>query len=293
MQKVIAIVGPTASGKTALGIYLAKKLGGEVISADSRQLYRGMDIIAATPSKKEMDGVPHHLLRVAHPKREYSAGEYVRETEKLLPKLAKRNAIPIVVGGTGFYVNALLSDMIIPEVAPDEKLRARLYKKSAHELFSMLKKLDPVRAKTIDPHNPARLVRAIEIAKKLGKVPPIQYAKKYDVLWLGLSPLKDKHKAAIRARIRARFKQGLVAEAKRLRAMTPAKRFQALGTEYRLLADFIDKKISRQELEEKLEQWEKLYARRQMRWHKRNTKIVWLKNNAQALKLSKEFLDGN
>lgn len=292
-QKIIAIVGPTASGKTSLGVALAKKLRGEVISADSRQLYRGMDIIASTPTKKEMRGVLHHLLRVADPKRQYSAGSFVRESTRHIADIARRGKMPIVVGGTGFYADALLSGWMLPEVPPNKKLRAKLARKSARQMFAQLKRLDPRRAADIDPHNPARLIRAIEIAYALGSVPLREETadnRKFDVLWLGLSPAAKVHRRAIRARIRARLKQGLCAEAKRLRARLSKKRYAELGAEFRLLADCLDRKISKATLAQKLEQWELAYAKRQLRWHKRNKNIAWVKTKQEALRRARKFV---
>jgi tRNA dimethylallyltransferase len=290
MQKVIAIIGPTASGKTALGIALAKKLKGEIISADSRQLYRGMDIIAATPSTHEMKGIPHHLMRAVDPKRQFSAGRFVREGERLIRAINKRGKIPIVVGGTGFYADALLSGLSLPPVAPNARLRARLQKKTAPQLLAQLKKLDPARAKEVDPHNKVRLMRAIEIAAALGKVPELSREPRFEVLWLGLSPAPDKHRAAVRKRIRERMRHGMLAEAKRLRSRLSERRFRSLGSEFSYLADALDKRISPAQLEQKLEQWEVKYAKRQMRWHRRNKDIAWVKNKTEALKLAKQFL---
>ena len=123
-QKVIAVVGPTASGKTALGIFLAQKLGGEVISADSRQIYKGLAEIARVPSKQEQAGIPHHLIGFASPKRLYSAGEFKKAAETIISKLEKDGVLPIVVGGTGFYADSLLRGLELPQVPPNKALRA-------------------------------------------------------------------------------------------------------------------------------------------------------------------------
>jgi len=294
-QKIIAIVGPTASGKTSCGIMLAKKLCGEIISADSRQLYRGMDIIASTPTLKEMRGIPHHLIRVANPKRQYSAGRFVREGTRIIDDIVRRGNIPIVVGGTGFYADALLSGSMLPEVPPNKKLRTQLYKKSAAQLFAQLKRLDPRRASDIDRKNPVRLIRAIEIAKALGSVPACDETtagQKFDVLWLGLFPSPEAHRRTIRARIRAHLKQGMLAEAKRLRAQLSKKRYAELGAEFDLLLQYLDAKISKKELAEKLERWEFAYAKRQMRWLRRNKNIIWITSKKEASVRAKNFVSG-
>jgi len=292
-QKIIAIVGPTASGKTAIGVVLAREFGGEVISADSRQVYRDMDVIAGVPTMREMRGVPHHLLRVASPKALYSAGRFTREGARTIAQIVKHGHLPIVVGGTGFYAETLLGKMVLPEVPPNKKLRAELVKKSAAELFLMLKKLDPRRAGDIDAQNPARLIRAIEIAEALGAVPELSDAPQppFDVLWLGVSPATECLEEKIRARILARLKRGMAAEAARLRAQLFKKRFNELGAEFSLLAEHLDKKLTRPELIEKLIQWELKYIKRQLRWHKRNKDIVWISDATTARKEAKSFLE--
>ena len=291
-QKIIAIVGPTASGKTALGVVLAREFGGEVISADSRQIYRDMDMIAGVPTVKEMRGVPHHLLRVASPKAIFSAGRFTREGTRAIAQIVKRGHLPIVVGGTGFYAETLLGKMVLPEVPPNKKLRAELAKKSAAELFEMLEKLDSRRAGGIDAQNPVRLIRAIEIAKALGAVPELSGDPQspFDVFWLGVSPAAEGLEEKIRARILARLKRGMAAEAARLREIISKKRFNELGAEFSLLADHLDQKLTRIELIDKLTQWELKYIKRQLRWHKRNKDIVWVSDAATAIEETKDFL---
>lgn len=286
--KVIAVVGPTASGKTALGIFLAQKLKGEVISADSRQIYKGLDAIARVPSKKERAGIPHHLLQFASPKRLYSAGEFKKAAGAIIAKLEKKEILPIVVGGTGFYADSLLRGLELPEVPPNKTLRTQLAKKSPAQLFAQLTKLDPKTAARIDKHNPARLVRAIEIAKALGSVPELTYNPAYDVLWLGLKPSEKIHEKAIRAGVVTRLNK-MIAEAKKIRPLLTKKNVAALGFELTPLLVYIDKQITKQELTEQLIRSELGYVKRQMRWFKRRTDIVWVKNKTEALKLAKQF----
>ena len=173
MQKLIVILGPTASGKSDMAVKLAKRFNGEVVSADSRQVYKGLDIGTGKITKKEMQGVKHHLLDVANPKKQFTASDFVDLTSGLIRQIVNRRKVPIICGGTGFYIDALLGDKQIPEVPPNLKLRKELEKKSVEKLFEILKKLDPERAKNIDAKNPRRLIRAIEICKVLGRVPKL------------------------------------------------------------------------------------------------------------------------
>jgi tRNA dimethylallyltransferase len=290
MPKVIAIVGPTASGKSALGIYLAKKLKGEVVSADSRQVYRGLDVGTGKVTKKEMQGVPHHLLDVASPKKVFTASDFVKKASNATAMIYHSGHIPVVVGGTGFYIDTLLGRMSIPEVPPNQKLRAQLQKKSAQQLFAALKKLDPRRARTIEPKHKRRLIRALEIAHALGKSPAQKPEQKYDVLWIGLSPASVTLKKNIHTRLRIR-ERGMIAEAKRLhKSGLSYKRMEELGLEYRSLARLLRKKISPDHMREELERVIHKYAKRQLRWFKRNRDIRWVSSKAEALQLAKNFL---
>ena len=170
-QKIIVIVGPTSSGKSDLAVIIAKKFKGEIVSADSRQVYKGMDIGTGKITKKEMRGIPHHLIDVASPRQKYSVAKYKREAEKAIRDITNRGNIPIVCGGTGFYIQSIVDDIVFPEVKSNSNLRKKLSKLSPEELFLELKKIDENRAQKIDPHNPHRLIRAIEIATELGSVP--------------------------------------------------------------------------------------------------------------------------
>ncbi len=295
-QKVIVIVGSTATGKSALGVELARKFNGEVISADSRQVYKGLDIGTGKVTKKEMGGVPHHLLDVVSPKRRFSVAEYQTLARAKMEEILQREKLPIVCGGTGLYVDSLLTSNQFPEVPPNEKLRARLDKKTTPELFQMLKERDPRRAKTIDSHNPRRLIRAIEIATVLGKVPTLKHSDEVEprqVLWLGLTLPPEKLKERIADRLLSRLKAGMIAEAKKIHTRGLSwKRMEELGLEYRYLARFLQKKIIKQEMIASLQSEIWHYAQRQMTWFKRNTKIRWLapQEKSTSEQLVKKFL---
>jgi tRNA dimethylallyltransferase len=297
---LIAIVGPTASGKTSLGIFLAQKCNGEVISADSRQVYKGLNIGTGKVTKKEAGGIPHHLIDVASPKKEFSANDFIRLGRKAIEKIQAKNRVPMVVGGTGFYVDALLGRIALADVPPNPKLRTQLKKKSVEQLFMMLKKLDPERAKSIDAKNSVRLIRAIEVARAKPGTNPVAepvdvrgFVPGYSTLWLGINPGKEKLQKNIHDRLLARMKLGMVAEAKRLhKEGLSFKRMEALGLEYRSLARLLQNKITKEEFLVELERAINHYAKRQMTWFKRNKEIHWVKNKSEALKITKEFLSG-
>lgn len=277
-QKILAIVGPTASGKSAFAVRLARHFGGEIISADSRQTYRGLNIGTGKITKREMHGVPHHLLDVASPKHAFTAHDFIRLARKRAVMIYRNGRLPIVCGGTGFYIDALVGRVTIPNVPPNRTLRTRLGKKTAAQLFATLKRLDPKRAKTIDPRNKVRLIRAIEIAQD-DSVPAKKDSRNpvYDVLWIGLDVPKEELERKIGARLRSRIRQGMLSEAKRLHAQGLSyKRMEELGLEYRYLARHLQGKITREEMLAQLERAIVQFAKRQRTYWRRNKDICWL-----------------
>ena len=242
-------------------------------------MYKGMRII----SRAERG----HLVGIANPKKVYSVGEYQQDAAKIVSSILQKARIPIVVGGAGLYADAFLRGWQLPKVAPNKKLRAELAKKSPTQLFALLKKLDIARAESIERNNPVRLVRAIEIAKALGSVPLLVRESPYNVLWLGLKKSKN-----IRAGVEVRLKTGMAAEAKKLRTSISKKRFLEFGFEFVLLANYLDRKITKKQLIDSITRGEEEYAKRQSRWFKRNKDIRWVGGKAEALRLSKKFLSG-
>ncbi len=245
--KLIAIVGPTSSGKTDLSIAVARLINGEIISTDSRQIYRELNIGTGKVTKKEMHGVPHHLLNIANAKRTISVAQYQRLAKKAIQNILKKNKTPILCGGTGLYVDSILTNQSFPAVPPNTKLRKVLAKLSATELFNRLNKIDPARAKTIDAKNPHRLIRAIEIATALGSVPLLKPAEpEYESLIIGLTLSREELQLRIHKRLMIRLRRGMVAEARNLHAKGLSwKRMEALGLDYRYLAQFLQGKIKK------------------------------------------------
>src|SRR3989344_3217758 len=245
-QKLLIIVGPTASGKSALAVSLARRFNGEVISADSRQVYKGLDIGTAKITKREMEGIPHHLLDVSHPKKIFTVENF--------------------------------KNIMFPNVPRNASLRKILSKKTADELFEILKKMDGRRASIIDLKNKVRLIRAIEIAKSLGKVPEIVSRPTYDSLEIGIDLPDSTLKKNISLRLEKRLKDGMIKEVMSLRQNGLSwKRMFDLGLEYRYISLFLQKKISEDEMREKIfsETWH--LAKRQRTWFKRNKKIEWFR----------------
>jgi tRNA dimethylallyltransferase len=275
--QILIITGPTATGKTDLAVRLAKKFKGEIISADSRQVYSGLDVGTGKITKKEMKGIPHYLIDIADPKKKFTVVQYVEQAEKAIQEILSKKKVPIVVGGTGFYIEALVDGIILPDVPPDNSLRKKLEKKTPAQLFAMLQKLDPKRAKAMDPLNSRRLIRAIEIARTLGKVPKIKKSKpKYDPLYIGLYVDPEKLKEKICKRLKKRLGEGMIKEAISLHKKGLSwKRMYELGLEYRYLALYLQKRMTREEMAETLEKEIWQYARRQMTWFRRNGNIHW------------------
>ena len=279
-QKILIIVGPTASGKSALAVELARKFGGEIISADSRQVYKGLDMGTGKITKREMKNVPHHLLDVASPKKNFSAGDYVRLACKAADMIYHINHLPVVVGGTGFYIDALVGRIALPDVPPNKALRLRLAKKTVAQLFAILKKKDPRRARAMatpsERNNKIRLIRALEIARfqRSGMMevrPP-----SFDVFWIGVRPEDAELRKRINIRLRERLGKGMIGEAKKLHAKGLSfKRMEELGLEYRSLARHLRGDISRKEMQEELQSDIWRYSRKQIGYWRRNKEIKW------------------
>lgn len=292
---MLVILGPTASGKSTLAVKLARKFGGEIISADSRQVYKGLDIGTGKITKQEMRGVPHYLLDIANPKKQFTVSDFTKKASRAITMIYHSDKVPMVVGGSGFYIDALAGNITLPDVKPNKLLRRKLDKLNKEKLFSMLKKRDPKRARTIDPNNKVRIIRALEIIEILGKVPTwrfnLQVKFLHQFTYIGLKP--DNLDKRIRQRLIKRL-PGMIREAKKLIKTKTInyKRMHELGLEYRYLALYLQNKVSKEEMVRKLYTEIRRYAKRQMTWfsakgrsaspgggkrHERNKKIRWFK----------------
>lgn len=312
-NKVIVILGPTASGKSDVAIKLARKFNGEIISADSRQIYRHANLTTGKITSSEQKMAKHWLIDILNINSTFSAEQFKKKAQKIIKDILRRQKLPIICGGTGFWIKALVDNVDFPPVKPDWKLRTRLNKFSVEKLFLMLKKLDARRAKNIDAQNKVRLIRAIEICKILGSVPklkifplpptpspagrgwleePGEGVFQYNFLQIGIDISKEKLHQNIQKRLEKRFEQGMIKEVENLHKKYGArwKRLESLGLEFRWIARFLQHKISRKEMEEKLFQEIKNYAKRQMTWFKRDARIKWLETCSQIERLAKNFL---
>jgi len=292
---IIVIVGPTASGKSTLAIELARQIGAEIISADSRQVYRGMDIGTGKVTKEEQRQIRHHLIDIANPKVEYNVSHFLEDATKAITDIEGRGKRVIICGGTTFWIESLLLGIPLPKVVPDPVFREKWGKKEAGELYGYLKRLDPGRAKTIDRQNKVRLLRAIEIAKALGSVPVIDRSTLPDLSGyqvISLNPPVEELNKKIRERFMARMKAGMLDEAIKLnRGGLSYERMESLGLEYRALTQFLQKKINDAELYTSLPYDIIHYAKRQRsslrRLEKQGVKIHWAKDTAEAIAIAK------
>lgn len=295
--KIIAIVGSTSSGKTALSLEIAQMINSEIISADSRQVYQGMDIGTGKITTSEMNGIPHHLISVAHPAHVFSVAEFQKMGTDAINTILEQGKTPIVAGGTGMYITTLLEGITYPEVPPNETLRKELESKPTEELFTLLQQHDPVRAGTIDKDNQRRLIRALEIIDAIGAVPAATTNPAYNILWIGLELPKERLQQKIRERIDTMIQQGLIAEVETLLdPKGPYKldhgRLQALGLEYRHVSDYLQGKY--ENIESMIDglatkTWQ--YAKRQMTWFKRNDNIVWFNPETDKEKILQQVKD--
>lgn len=312
-KKLIVILGPTASGKSGLATKLAKKFNGEIISADSRQIYRGMDIGTAKILNKE--GIPHHLIDIVDPGEDFTLAEYKTIAVKKIKEILRRGKIPFLVGGTGLYIKAVVDNFEIPKVAPSKILREKLEGKSVQELFEDLKRLDPETAKAIDPKNQRRLIRALEVkilsgvslisAKKIGE--PI-----FQTLQIGIKISQEKLYKNIDQRVEEQIKMGLESEVRNiyteLSKKMPEEKLWSLpsmsGICYQEFKEYFEGKIDLKKVIQEIRLHNRRYARRQMTWFKKDPapsrqvgrceagkRIHWIEKLEKAEKLISEFLE--
>lgn len=290
--RIIVVAGPTASGKSDLAIRLARRFDGEIISADSRQVYRGMDIGTGKVTRHEQKLAKHWLLDVASPRTQYSVAKWKLAAQKKIVDIVRRGKLPIICGGTGFWIDALVYDAAFPDVKPNPRLRARMAAQPLETLVATLYEKDPVRARSIDLKNRRRVMRALEIIEATGQpVPRVVYRSPYEPLYLAVSMDAETLKARIASRLDRRLNIGMVAEVRRLHDSGVSwKRLDDFGLEYRWVARYVRGQVGRNEMRDKLLADIVHYSKRQMTWWRTNGDIHWVIGAAQAHVLAKSFL---
>ncbi len=275
-NKVIAIVGPTASGKTAYSLDLASKIGGEIVSADSRLVYKDFDIATAKPSDSERKSIPHHMIDIVAPDYDYSAGLYAVDARKCVLDILSRGKVPIVVGGTGLYINILLMNYDLPKVEPDFDLRDKL--KNSENLYEILLELDSQTAMSIDKNDRKKLIRAIEIVKTAGK--PMSMLRgmgkqEFDVQWIGLNHPRDVLYERINSRVDSMVNLGILDETKFLIKKYGRVNNILFTIGYQEMVAYLDGILTFDEAVDKLKQNTRRFAKRQLTWFRKNSNINW------------------
>lgn len=298
-EKVVVICGPTASGKTALSIELAKKIGGEVVSCDSMQIYKDMDIGTAKPTIEEMQGIKHYMIDILSPDERYSVADYKVQAKKAIREIIEKGKTPIVVGGTGLYVDSLIYEIEYPNIQFDEKYRTKLEKqveeKGLEELYKKAEEIDPEAIQKISKNDKKRILRILEIYHATGKNKTEQEKKsrekepEFDYLVYGLNMPREKLYKKIDLRVDVMIKQGLIEEVekvyKKYRKFPTA--MQGLG--YKEVVEYLNNNLTKEEMIDKIKQETRRYAKRQMTWFRKNKQTIWLdtentiQNNIQII----------
>ncbi|MFA6097369.1 MAG: tRNA (adenosine(37)-N6)-dimethylallyltransferase MiaA [Candidatus Paceibacterota bacterium] len=315
LKPLIVILGPTASGKSEMALKLAKKYDGEIINADSRQVYKEMVIGTGSPAQIEneniknksdnakvknrsfqpitLNNIPHHLFHFVSPKKSFSVAEYKRSAIKMIRNIHKKNKLPILVGGTGLYIRAIVDNLNIPKAPPNDKIRIALEKRSTEKLFSMLNKIDPRSASVIGRHNKRKLIRALEVYKITGKPFSSQQIKGdqlFNVLEIGVSINRDKLYKKIDLRVDNMIENGLIDETKHLIKKYSVKLPAMTGIGYKEIGQYLSGELALPEASQRIKFRTHQYARRQMTWFKRDDRIRWIGNFSETKKYIDEFL---
>ena len=284
--KVIVICGPTASGKTALSIELAKKINGEIVSADSMQIYKKMNIGSAKPTIEEMQGIAHYCIDFVEPNQRYSVANFKYDAKKAIKEIINKNKNPIVVGGTGLYINSLIDEIEYTDIKIDEKYRQYLEKivqnEGLNKLYDMAKKIDPQAMEKICSNDKKRILRVLEIYHDTGKTKTeqeIESRKKeveYNYKVFAINMDREILYNRINTRVDKMIEQGLIQEVKGIldEYTDFPTAMQALG--YKEVKQYLDSELTKQEMIEKIKQESRRYAKRQITWFKRNKQTIWL-----------------
>lgn len=286
VNKIFGIVGPTASGKTKIALELAEKFPIEIISCDSMQVYIGMDIGTAKPSKKVMKSTPHHMINVVSPEKEFSAAEYSRKARKITKEIISRGNIPLLVGGSGLYFNAYI-DGIFPQVDKDEKLRKKLRgfakQKGNKALHQKLEEIDPKSANKIHPNDARRVVRALEVYHMTGETISKKKHHTTSIQEIGITPFiyglrlpRDMLYNNINKRVDELINKGLIEEAKEIKESKQLSKTSKMAIGYKEIFSYLEGEKSREEAIDKIKQYTRNFARRQMTWFKNRNDVKWI-----------------
>ena len=293
--KVIVIGGPTASGKTSLSIELAKKINGEIISSDSMQIYKDMTIGTAKPTVEEMDGIPHHLLDFVSPDERYSVADFKRDAESAIEEILSKKKNPIVVGGTGLYIDSLVYGIEYPDIELDDEYRKKLMQEADTEeglinLYNKAKKIDPEAIRKISPNDKKRITRILEVYNATGKT-KTELEKisringvKYDYKVFAINMDREKLYDRINLRVDIMLEQGLIDEVENLVKKYSKFPTAMQGLGYKEVVEFLNKEISKEEMIDKIKQESRRYAKRQLTWFRKNKEIIWLDGLADRQK---------
>ena len=277
-SKVIAIVGATASGKSAYAVELAKKIDGEIISADSRLVYKGFNVACAKPSLEERGGIPHFMMDIVEPEFDYSAGLYVKDAKKCINDIISRGKIPIIAGGTGLYFRVLLENYDLPQVEPDYEYRKELNKLEKEELYSLLEETDSVCAAKIDKNDKKKIIRALEVCYVSGHpMSELQGIKEpeFEVEWIGRNFQRNILYDRINKRVDMMFENGIVDETKYLLEIHGRIPNIIYTIGYQEVVEFLDGRLTLEQTKDKLKQNTRNYAKRQLTWFRKNPEIKW------------------
>lgn len=285
-EKVVVICGPTASGKTALSIELAKKINGEIVSCDSMQIYKEMDIGTAKTTKEEMQGIKHYMLDIISPEERYSVADYKKEAKNAIREIIKKGKTPIVVGGTGLYVDSLIYEIEYPNIEFDEEYRKKLEiqveKEGLENLYEQAKKIDPEAIKKISQNDKKRIIRILEIYHATGYNKTEQERKsrekepEFDYKVYGLNMPREKLYKRIDLRVDIMIKQGLIEEVEKIYKKYSKFPTAMQGLGYKEVVEYLNNNLTKEEMIEKIKQESRRYAKRQLTWFRKNKQTIWI-----------------